>query len=197
MEIQRGFWPRKDRVGQNKMQLQINFKPILVYHTLAFASQPTYPFLFTFYACQIIENMPIINRMQTQISVGKSDKIQYVVQQQYYCLNRGASIASLGFTFQGVLLLHHNGYFFQDQALWVKMVILNVAATGKFSSDRTIAEYGREIWGIEPSWDALPEPQVGGSDFEDFSTRILHQHELDIPLNSTPLKISKNLSYGL
>ena len=51
-----------------------------------------------------------------------------------------------------------NGYFFQDQALWAKMAILNVAATGKFSSDRTIAEYGREIWGIEPSWEALPEP---------------------------------------
>merc|ERR1712106_735051 len=41
---------------------------------------------------------------------------------------------------------------YMDQALWAKMAILNVAATGKFSSDRTIAEYGREIWGIEPSW---------------------------------------------
>ena len=49
-------------------------------------------------------------------------------------------------------------FFFQDQALWAKMAILNVAASGKFSSDRTIAEYGREIWGIEPSWESLPEP---------------------------------------
>merc|ERR1740123_2989409 len=86
---------------------------------------------------------------------------------------------------------------YMDQALWAKMAILNVAATGKFSSDRTIAEYGREIWGIEPSWEALPEPWVGGSDFEDFSTRTLQQHELDIPLNSTPLKITKNLFCGL
>merc|ERR1712183_653015 len=30
---------------------------------------------------------------------------------------------------------------YMDQALWAKMAILNVAATGKFSSDRTIAEY--------------------------------------------------------
>jgi glucan phosphorylase len=26
------------------------------------------------------------------------------------------------------------------------MAIMNVASSGKFSSDRTIAEYGREIW---------------------------------------------------
>merc|ERR1719447_2333888 len=47
---------------------------------------------------------------------------------------------------------------YMDQAKWAKKAILNVAASGKFSSDRTIAEYGREIWGIEPSWEALPEP---------------------------------------
>merc|ERR1711874_694458 len=45
-----------------------------------------------------------------------------------------------------------------DQGWWAKKAILNVAASGKFSSDRTIAEYGREIWGIEPSWEAMPEP---------------------------------------
>lgn len=47
---------------------------------------------------------------------------------------------------------------YRDQATWAKKAILNVASSGKFSSDRTIAEYGREIWGIEPSWEALPEP---------------------------------------
>ena len=25
-------------------------------------------------------------------------------------------------------------------------------SAGKFSSDRTIAEYAREIWGMEPRW---------------------------------------------
>jgi len=27
---------------------------------------------------------------------------------------------------------------------------LNVAAMGKFSSDRTVAEYARRIWNVEP-----------------------------------------------
>ena len=57
---------------------------------------------------------------------------------------------------------------YTDQAKWAKMAIMNIArfksvvgkatentqlfcfSAGKFSSDRTIAEYAREIWGMEP-----------------------------------------------
>uniref|UniRef100_A0A452TMV7 Alpha-1,4 glucan phosphorylase n=1 Tax=Ursus maritimus TaxID=29073 RepID=A0A452TMV7_URSMA len=35
---------------------------------------------------------------------------------------------------------------------------LSFATSGKFSSDRTIAQYAREIWGIEPSRKRLPAP---------------------------------------
>ncbi|MFC1524587.1 glycogen/starch/alpha-glucan phosphorylase, partial [Thermodesulfobacteriota bacterium] len=35
-----------------------------------------------------------------------------------------------------------------DQKTWVMKSIFNVAGMGKFSSDRTIREYAREIWGI-------------------------------------------------
>ncbi|KAI7690216.1 hypothetical protein SSS_06688 [Sarcoptes scabiei] len=41
---------------------------------------------------------------------------------------------------------------------WTSKAILNIASSGKFSSDRTIAEYAREIWGIEPTWEKLPDP---------------------------------------
>uniref|UniRef100_A0A4W5PH11 Alpha-1,4 glucan phosphorylase n=1 Tax=Hucho hucho TaxID=62062 RepID=A0A4W5PH11_9TELE len=41
---------------------------------------------------------------------------------------------------------------------WTKMVIHNIAGCGKFSSDRTIAQYAREIWGIEPSLEKIPAP---------------------------------------
>jgi glycogen phosphorylase len=33
---------------------------------------------------------------------------------------------------------------------WVRKAILNVAGSGKFSSDRTIREYASEIWKVKP-----------------------------------------------
>uniref|UniRef100_A0A668AC59 Alpha-1,4 glucan phosphorylase n=1 Tax=Myripristis murdjan TaxID=586833 RepID=A0A668AC59_9TELE len=41
---------------------------------------------------------------------------------------------------------------------WTKMVIKNIAATGKFSSDRTITEYATEVWGVEPTDLKIPAP---------------------------------------
>ena len=39
---------------------------------------------------------------------------------------------------------------FKDKPRWAEMAILNTARMGKFSSDRTIAEYAREIWHLDP-----------------------------------------------
>ncbi|HEX9079428.1 MAG TPA: glycogen/starch/alpha-glucan phosphorylase, partial [Desulfuromonadaceae bacterium] len=39
---------------------------------------------------------------------------------------------------------------FQHPSEWARRSILNTAGMGKFSSDRTIAEYAGEIWGITP-----------------------------------------------
>ncbi|MDD5198971.1 MAG: glycogen/starch/alpha-glucan phosphorylase [Terrimicrobiaceae bacterium] len=39
---------------------------------------------------------------------------------------------------------------FRDKKRWARMAILNTARMGKFSSDRTIAEYARDIWKVEP-----------------------------------------------
>lgn len=47
---------------------------------------------------------------------------------------------------------------YQDQAKWSEMAIHNIASSGKFSSDRTIIEYGRDIWGVDPKYDKLPAP---------------------------------------
>ncbi|KAG9439753.1 hypothetical protein H6P81_019918 [Aristolochia fimbriata] len=39
---------------------------------------------------------------------------------------------------------------YKDQKIWTKMSILNTAGSYKFSSDRTIHEYAKDIWNIEP-----------------------------------------------
>lgn len=38
------------------------------------------------------------------------------------------------------------------------MCLRNISASGKFSSDRTIAEYARDIWNIETTLNKLPAP---------------------------------------
>jgi starch phosphorylase len=40
---------------------------------------------------------------------------------------------------------------YQDPAAWARKAIMNVACSGRFSSDRTIAEYAAEIWNTKPS----------------------------------------------
>uniref|UniRef100_A0A8D3E5G4 Alpha-1,4 glucan phosphorylase n=1 Tax=Scophthalmus maximus TaxID=52904 RepID=A0A8D3E5G4_SCOMX len=47
---------------------------------------------------------------------------------------------------------------YQNPKEWTKMVIKNIAATGKFSSDRTITEYATEVWGVVPTDLKIPPP---------------------------------------
>ena len=72
-------------------------------------------------------------------------------------------------------LLHHDPYMlladyqayvdcqdevsktYADQDRWTKMSILNSARMGKFSSDRTIREYCKEIWDVPPVKISLDE----------------------------------------
>ena len=35
---------------------------------------------------------------------------------------------------------------YEDQEKWRRMMLVNIAKAGYFSSDRTIAEYNRDIW---------------------------------------------------
>ena len=54
---------------------------------------------------------------------------------------------------------------FEDKKAWTKMSVLNTARMGKFSSDRSIADYSRKIWDVQPfpvelKWQRIPENGV-------------------------------------
>ena len=58
---------------------------------------------------------------------------------------------------------------FVNPRVWARKAILNVARIGKFSSDRTVREYARDIWKIgrqapEPATAASAGQRAGGSD---------------------------------
>jgi starch phosphorylase len=39
---------------------------------------------------------------------------------------------------------------YADPNAWVRKSVLNIARSGKFSSDRTITQYANEIWNLTP-----------------------------------------------
>jgi starch phosphorylase len=40
---------------------------------------------------------------------------------------------------------------YRDRSSWLRKSLLNIASVGKFSSDRTIREYARDIWNLRPT----------------------------------------------
>jgi starch phosphorylase len=46
---------------------------------------------------------------------------------------------------------HRLTELYADEHAWARKAILNVVGSGKFSSDRTIAQYAAEIWNAKPS----------------------------------------------
>merc|ERR1712106_599241 len=58
---------------------------------------------------------------------------------------------------------------YNNSSKWAEMAIHNIASSGKFSSDGTVAEYAREIWGMEPNYEKLPDPHNPSGDSKEDS----------------------------
>lgn len=43
-----------------------------------------------------------------------------------------------------------SGQFYSNREAWARAAIINVASSGKFSSDRTIAQNATDIWNVVP-----------------------------------------------
>ena len=40
--------------------------------------------------------------------------------------------------------------WYQNRSAWARTMLINIAKSGFFSSDRTISEYAKEIWNMKP-----------------------------------------------
>lgn len=58
------------------------------------------------------------------------------------------------------------GEVFRNPMKWAQMCVHNIASSGKFSSDRTIAEYAKDIWGTDPTEFKLPAPHESPLSYE-------------------------------
>ena len=66
---------------------------------------------------------------------------------------------------------------------WSKKCLLNIAASGKFSSDRTILQYAKEIWNVEPNMSKLPAPFEG-------RPGTINEGEIDVTSNKKKFQLS-------
>jgi starch phosphorylase len=67
------------------------------------------------------------------------------------------------------------GEVFDNRDRWTRMSILNTARMGKFSSDRSITDYSKKIWQVDPfpvklRWQQLPENGILFSPIPDSGT---------------------------
>lgn len=42
------------------------------------------------------------------------------------------------------------GELYRDTSIWYRMSLANIAHSGKFSSDHTVLEYAKDVWGVKP-----------------------------------------------
>ena len=104
-----------------------------------------------------VENNPKIGRVVRSLIDGTvNDNGTGIFRELYFSLMDGASwhrpdnyhlIGDLESYVEAKLKVNAD---YSDKPAFAKKCWMNMASAGKFSSDRTIADYAKEIWKIEP-----------------------------------------------
>ncbi|MGX2947592.1 glycogen/starch/alpha-glucan phosphorylase [Frederiksenia canicola] len=63
--------------------------------------------------------------------------------------------------------------YFRDKQAWTRSAIINIANMGYFSSDRSVLDYARDIWKIEPMSEKQLDEQPKIADMMSESSRLL------------------------
>jgi starch phosphorylase len=97
------------------------------------------------------EQQPALKKVLDQIAEGEfspenRDLFKPIVDD---LLNQGDHYMLLADYAPYVACQEEVGKLYRDHNEWSRRAILNTAGMGKFSSDRTVAEYARDIWGVK------------------------------------------------
>jgi len=102
---------------------------------------------------EIYNNDPVVRRVvdclgSNQLCPDEPGLFRWIVDE---LLDRGDRYFHLADLSSYIEASHRAEKDYQEPDVWTAKSILNVARTGFFSSDRTIAEYARDIWHIRPA----------------------------------------------
>src|SRR3954463_10098023 len=102
---------------------------------------------------EIYNNDPVVRRVvdclgSNQLCPDEPGLFRWIVDE---LLDRGDRYFHLADLSSYIEVSHRAENDYREPDVWTAKSILNVARTGFFSSDRTIAEYGRDIWHIQPA----------------------------------------------
>lgn len=108
------------------------------------------------------ENIPELKRVLDMIASGYFSPDQPDLFQPLFDLlvKKGDFLMLLADYEAYIHAQNHAAAEFKNEEEWTRKAILNVARMGMFSSDRAVAEYARDIWGIEPVPIEIKEPRL-------------------------------------
>ena len=105
-----------------------------------------------YYPHDIYLHNPALKRVLDQLTAGFSDGVSYSDLTQRLLFGEGGSQAD-----EYMLLADFNSYCdahrralaaYADRALWDRMSLINIARSGIFAADRSIAQYADNIWHV-------------------------------------------------